>query len=134
MGYQESFVYTSKHNVKANHERIEAILQLFKKYNLHCADDMFASCVCRLYFNENVGRFKKGMEMLVISGERGAQRSPGLLFDDGRRQLSAFTKEERKLISKIRMDFIESRWDICEAEKTGAITVEQLDLQSEAVA
>ena len=127
MGYQESFIYTSKRNTKANHEHIEEILRMFQKYNIRCADDMLASCVCRLYFNEAVGEFKKGMEMLVICGERGPQRSPSLLFD-GRPNL---TKEEQKIISKIHIDFIESRWDICEAEKTDAITVEKLNLQPE---
>ena len=125
MGYQESFIYTSKSNIKANHEHIEQILQMFQKYNIRCADDDIASCVCRLYFNENVGEFKKGMEMLVTAGERGAQCSPYLLFDGRAIQ----TKEEMKIISKIHIDFIESRWDICKAERTEAITVEQLDLK-----
>ena len=125
MGYQESFIYTSKHNIKANHEHIEEILKMFQKYNIRCADDDIASCVCRLHFNESVGEFKKGMEMLVIAGERGAQRSPLLLFDGRAIQ----TKEEMKIIRAIQIDYIESRWDICEAERTEAITVEQLDLK-----
>ena len=125
MGYQESFIYTSKHNIKANHEHIEEILKMFQKYNIRCADDDIASCVCRLHFNEAVCGFKKGMEMIVIAGERGAQRNGWLLFD-GRPILD---NEEQKLISKIHVDFIESRWDICEAERTPAITVEQLNLQ-----
>ena len=129
MGYQESFVYASKHNIKANHEHINAILQMFKKYNIRCANDMIASCVCRIHFNEAVGGFKKGMEMLVVTGERDPQRSPFLLFDG--RQIPTFTKEEQAIISKIHIDFIESRWDICEAERTPAITVEHLNLQPE---
>lgn len=41
------------------------------------------------------------------------------------------TMEEQAIISKIHIDFIESRWDICEAERTPAITVEHLKLQPE---
>ena len=125
MGYQESFIYTSKHNIKTNHNQIEEILQMFQRHNVRCADDMLASCVCRLHFNEAVGEFKKGMEMLVITGERGPQRSPYLLFDC-RPNLTA---KEQRLISKIHIDFIENRRDILDAEKTEAIMVEQLDLQ-----
>ena len=126
MGYQESFIYTSKTNIKANHDNIEKILQMFKKHNLRCADDMLASCDCRLYFNEDVCGFKKGMEMLVICGERGPQRSPWLLFEG-----IPLSIEAQKLIRKIHIDFIESRWDICKAERTPAITVEQLNLKPE---
>ena len=125
MGYQESFIYTSKRNIKTNHNQIEEILQMFQRHNVRCADDMLASCVCRLHFNEAVGEFKPGMEMLVITGERGAQRSPYLLFDC-RPNLTA---KEQRLISKIHIDFIEDHRDILEAEKTEAITVKQLDLQ-----
>ena len=125
MGYQESFIYTSKRNIKSNHDHIEEILQMFQKHNVRCADDMLASCVCRLHFNKPVGEFKQGMEMLVICGERGAQRNPSLLFD-GRPDL---TENEKRIIRKIHIDFIENRREILEAEKTEAITVEQLDLQ-----
>jgi hypothetical protein len=124
MGYQESFIYTSKSNIKSNHERIEEILETFQKNNIRCADDGIASCVCRLYFNEAVGGFKKGMEMLVICGERGAQRSPWLLFEG-----MPLSMEAQKLIRKIKIEFIEDHFDILEAEKTDAITVEELNLQ-----
>lgn len=123
MGYQESFIYTSKLNTKANKEHLDQIIQMFKKYNVRCNDDMLASCVCRLRFNKAVGGFKKGMEMLVICGERGPQRSQHLLFD-GR----PLTEEEAKLASKIHIEFIEGHMDILEAEKTDAITVEKLEL------
>lgn len=129
MGYQESFIYTSKRDIKANHEHIEQILQMFKKHNIRCAGDMLASCECRLHFNEDVGEFKKGMEMLVICGERGPQRSPWLLFNG--RPILTFTKEEQEIISKIHIDYIESRREILAAERTEAITVEQLNLQPE---
>lgn len=124
MGYQESFIYTSKRNIKTNHNHIEEILQMFQRHNVRCADDMLASCVCRLYFNKAVGEFKPGMEMLVITGERGAQRSPYLLFDCR----PNLTTKEQRLINKINIDFIENRRDILDAEKTDAIIVEQLEL------
>ena len=125
MGYQESFIYTSKRNIKTNHANIEKILHMFQKYNIRCANDWLAECVCRLYFNEPVGEFKKGMEMLAICGQRGSQRNHYLLFD-GRLDFAA---KELRLIQKINIDFIESRREILEAEKTGAITVERLKLK-----
>lgn len=126
MGYQESFIFTSKTNIKKNKENLDQIIQMFKSYNVRCDDDMLASCVCRLHFNEKVEGFKPGMEMLVICGERGPQRSPHLLFD-GR----PLTDKEAKIVSKIQIEFIEGHRDILEAERTDAITVEQLSLKAQ---
>lgn len=126
MGYQETLIYTSKSNVKMNCENIERILKMFKKYNICCDDDTVVRCVSRLHFNKPVGEFKEGMEMLVICGERSAQRNPDRLFEG----ISNLTVEEKEIISKIHIDYIENRRDILEAEKS-AIMVEQLNLQPE---
>ena len=136
MGYQESFIYTSKSNVESNRQGIEKILAMFRKYNVRCADDAYADCVCRLHFNKRVSEFKKGMEMLVVCGERSAQRSPYMLFNLDTQMfpnelagMPELTDEELKFIRKIKIIFIEERWDILDAEKTDAITVEKLELR-----
>ena len=123
MGYQESFIYTRKNNVEANRQDIEKIISMFQKYNVRCSDDLLASCDCRLKFNDPVGKFPAGMEMLVVCGERSAQRSSLLLFD-----AKALTLSERALIRRIRIEPIENRWEILEAEGTDAISVERLSL------
>lgn len=131
MGYQESFIYTSTMNLKANRANIEQILQIFQKHNLRCASDMFAECVCRLHFNENVPPFRKGMEMLVICGDREVQRGYRGLFSLNRFDENAprFSTAELKVIKKVKILFIEEAMQICAAEETSKITVEKLNLQ-----
>lgn len=124
MGYQESFIYTKKNNVEANRRDIEKIISMFQKYNVRCSGDLLASCDCRLKFNEQVGKFPTGMEMLVVCGERSVQRSGLRLFDE-----NSLTLKEKALIRRIRIEPIENRWEILEAEQTDAITVEELSLR-----
>lgn len=148
MGHQESFLYTNACDVEQNSKDIERILALFKKYNVRCTNDELAGCTHKLHFNDNLSGkggwfedepmfFRKGMEMLVVCGERSAQRSIERLFDgdwynQGEEFLSAWhqmTPEERKFASGIQIVFIENLRFVCEAEKTDKITLEELNVQ-----
>ena len=147
MGYQESFIFTNHYDVEKNNKDIEEILKIFKKYDVRCADDALASCTHKLHFNENVsGRaggfkdikmtFPKGMEMLVVCGERSTQRDVFELFAPDfpqltNKEISERTDEELELIQRVRICFIENLRFVCEAEKTDKITVEELNLNSE---
>lgn len=124
MGYQETLIYTSKGNIKMNHEHIEEILKMFQRHNICCANDDIVCCVGRLHFNEAVGEFKKGMEMLYICGDRSAQRSPERLFEC----VSYLTLKEQETIGKIHIDFIEDCANVLNAIKKGSITMERLNL------
>lgn len=132
MGYQESFIFTSKLNLKRNQRDIDAIIALFQKYGIRCKDDLWAECVCRLHFNERVHGFRKGMEMLVICGERSVQRSGNSLA--GYRLPNniplILEKKEAVLVNRIKFLPIEDAMPICYAENTNAITVTQLTLES----
>ena len=137
MGYQESFVFTNKDDVNANHDDIEKILTIFKKYGVRCKGDWIATCACKLVFNKEIGEFKKGMEMLVISGDRGAQREIDNLFDiyDDEDEIEPinYTNEEMKLIKRVKMTGIENYPEILKAEENGDVTVKELRLVSDKV-
>lgn len=128
MGYQESYIYTSRLNPYANKRDIDALLALFKKYGIRCRDDLWAECVCRLHFNRRVHGFRKGMEMLVICGERSIQRSGNSLagYRSSDNVPLILEKKEAALINRVKFLPIEDAMPICYAEKTDAITVEQL--------
>ena len=130
MGYQESFLYTSTLNLASNHKDIERILEIFRKYRIRCASDALAECVCRLHFNKAVPPFRKGMEMLVICGERSVQRSNRTLFsrDYATENNVNFSKDELRIMKKVKILFIENAMQICDAEKTPMITVEKVIL------
>ena len=136
MGYQESFIHTTCSNVERNNEDIEKYIELFKKYDVRCEGDWLASCITKLHFNKTVNKYKKGMDVLVISGERQAQRSADRLFDIDYEldedMIPKYTKEELKLIRRARITFIEEAFDVLLAEKDGhSIDVEQISLMPE---
>ena len=133
MGYQESFIHTTCSNVERNNEDIQKYIELFKKYDVRCEGDWLASCITKLHFNKTVNKFKKGMDVLVISGERQAQRSANRLFDIDYEldedMIPKYTKEELKLIRRARITFIEEAFDVLEAEKDGhSIDIEEISL------
>lgn len=136
MGYQESFVHTTCSNIEQNNSDIEKYIEMFKKYDVRCEKDMLASCVVKLHFNRDVGKYKKGMDILVISGERQAQRSCYDLFDVeynyGEKMAPKYTNEEYKLIERAKITFIEEQFDVLDAEEDGySIDIEELNLTPE---
>lgn len=133
MGYQESYVHTTCSNVERNNEDIKRFIEIFKKYDVRCERDWLASCIMKLHFNKNIGKYKKGMDILVISGERQAQIDANMLFDIDYRynedKVPQYTKEELKLIKRARITFIGDALDVFEAEKDGySIDVEEISL------
>ena len=134
MGYQESFIHTTCSNVERNNSDIARYIEMFKKYDVRCEGDWLASCVCKLHFNKTVSKYKKGMDVLVIAGERQAQRWSGRLFDcdseyEEKDMRPQYTDEELKLIGRAKITFIEEEWGVLEAEKDESlITVEKLNL------
>ena len=136
MGYQESFIHTTCSNVERNNEDIKKYIELFKKYDVRCEGDWLASCIMKLHFNRNINKYKKGMDVLVVCGERQAQRSANRLFDIDYEldedMIPKYTKDELKLIRRARITFIEEAFDVLEAEKDGhSIDVEQISLMPE---
>lgn len=146
MGYQESYIYTDARDVEENKRDIEKILHIFQKYNVRCVNDGIAECTIKLHFNENVSGnagyfedepmfFQKGMEMLIVCGERSAQRSIPRLFDGEWTTVDVawnkLTSEEKRVVSKIKIAFVDNMRFILEAEKTDAITVTKLKLKPE---
>lgn len=116
MGYQESFIHTVYSNVERNNKDINDILEIFKKYDVRCDGDDIAECVEKLRFKKNIDNYKKGMEILWISGDRQAQRGNFELFDlyfdekinsDG----NNYTKEEMKLINRVKLRFLDNIGD-----------------------
>ena len=135
MGYQESFIHTTCSNVERNNEDIQKYIEMFKKHDVRCEGDWLASCIMKLHFNKTVNKFKKGMNVLVISGERQAQRSADRLFDIDYELdediIPKYTEEERKLIRRAQITFIEYASDVLEAEKDGhSIDIEEINLMS----
>lgn len=131
MGYQESFIHTNCSDVKKNNEDIKKYIEMFKKYDVRCEGDQLASCIVKLHFNRDINIYKKGMDILVISGERSAQRSAYRLFDidDDYDMIPKYTDEELKLIKRAKITFIENAFDVLDAEKDGSsIDVEELSL------
>lgn len=133
MGYQESFIHTNCSDVKQNNEDINKYIEIFKKYDVRCEGDDLASCVVKLHFNRDINIYKKGMDILVISGERQAQRSAYRLFDIDdeydKDMIPKYTEEELKLIKKAKITFIENAFDVLDAEEDGhSIDVEELSL------
>lgn len=134
MGYQESFIHTTCSNVEKNNSDIARYIEMFKKYDVRCEGDWLASCVCKLHFNKTVSKYKKGMDVLVIAGERQAQRWSGRLFDcdseyEEKDMRPQYTDEELKLIGRAKITFIEEEFGVLEAEKDESyITVEKLSL------
>lgn len=136
MGYQESFIHTTCSNIERNNEDIKKYIEIFKKYDVRCEGDFLASCIMKLHFNRNVNKYKKGMDVLVISGERNAQRNANRLFDIGYEfdedMIPNYTKEELKLIRRARITFIEYAFDVLEAEEDGhSIDIEGISLMPE---
>lgn len=133
MGYQESFIHTNCSDIKQNNEDINKYIEMFKKYDIRCEGDDLASCVVKLHLNRDINIYKKGMDILVISGERQAQRSAYRLFDIDEEydkdMIPKYTEEELKLIKKAKITFIENAFDVLEAEKDGhSIDVKELSL------
>ncbi|MBQ8998177.1 MAG: hypothetical protein IJ086_05740 [Clostridium sp.] len=121
MGYQESFIHTTCSNVERNNSDIVKYIEMFKKYDVRCQGDTLARCVCKLHFNKTVSKYKKGMDVLVVCGERQAQRWAERLFDCDSEyrfdKTSEYTKEELKLIKRAKITFIEEERIVLEAEK-----------------
>jgi len=95
MGYQESFVYTNKKDIEKNNKDIKNILKLFKKYDIRLINDDSCNCIGVLRFNKDIGsRYPKGIEILIVVGERSEQRNSRFLFNICYDYKSDFTDEE----------------------------------------
>lgn len=134
MGYQESIIHTNLKNVKKNNEEIERILKLFQKYDCRCHDDLFASCTHKLHFTEDMGKYKAGMDVLVICGERDSQRSGPNLFNVF--SYSDWNKFEDKsdmffVKQKIYLTPLENVMYIIKGEESGKILQTKLNLVAE---
>lgn len=64
MQNKEIFIY------QENHEKVNDIIQLFKKYDVRMKDDIYASCIAKVTFLKTYGEFEKGMEFLWIKGRK----------------------------------------------------------------
>jgi hypothetical protein len=112
MGYQESFIFTNTKNIVKNNDDVETILNLFKDHDVRTHDDELASCVAKIIFLKKLGKFKEGMQILWITGERSAQRHSARLFDlenyNELRESTCYTEDEKKLIESIDIIFIDN--------------------------
>lgn len=143
MGYQESFIYTNNKDIEKNNADIKKIIELFKRLDVRTVDDELGSCVSKVTFNKTLGRFKKGMEVLWIVGERQCQRNQLRLFDIYLEQgeypeyskfTSIFSQEEFKMIMGIEiifLDYVHSYMPAITAENGKTATIENLKLLPE---
>lgn len=132
MGYQESIIHTNLKNVKKNNEEIDRILELFQKYDCRCQDDLFASCTHKLHFTEDIGKYKAGMDVLVVCGERFAQRSNHRLFDMMTpSQKNRYYISDIHLINKVQLTPLEDVMYIIKGEESGKILQTKLNLAAE---
>ena len=135
MGYQESFVHTTKSNIERNNADLEKMLEIFKKHDVRCKGDWLASCVAKITFKKTVGPYKKGMQVLWITGERQAQRSGYRLFDlypeDDDYNPDIYTKEEYKIINRAKLTFIDDILYLLDdiTEDSDKVDIEHLELQ-----
>lgn len=140
MGYQAAFIHTTCSNVERNNSDLAKYIEIFKKYDVRCKGDWLADCVDMLHFNKTVGKYKKGMDILVISGERQAVRYAERIFDcdyeiGDRDKTSLYTSEEMKLIKRARITFVEEAYyvmDILDDEEY--ITRKELKLEPNNIA
>ena len=107
MGYQESYI-------KAKNNNLESVLDIFKKYNIRCENDFFASCVAKITIQKNLYSVEhnkflaKGEEYLYISGDRSVQRDNICLFDiESKEDYESFSVEEREIIDNIDIIYTE---------------------------
>lgn len=128
MGYQESIIHTSLNNVEKNNKEIDQIISLFQKYGCRCEGDMFANCTDKLHFTRDIGKYKDGMNVLVVCGERDVQRSSKLLFNISPYSDSDIDKKDLHLIKKIKLTPLEDVLYILPMEDSGIITREKLTL------
>lgn len=112
MGYQESFIFTNTKDTAKNNGDIEVILNLFKDHDVRTHDDDLANCVAKITFLKKLGKFKEGMQVLWITGERSAQRHSARLFDledyNELRESMDYIEEDKKLINSIEIIFIDN--------------------------
>lgn len=133
MGYQESYISTK------NNKDLEKILDIFKKYNIRCEKDLFASCVAKITLKkdissigDNAKSFKEGKEFLYICGDRSAQRRNSDLFDiESDSDYQAFSLEEKRIIDDIDIIFTEDMPSkLIFNEDSGYAIVEDINLSS----
>lgn len=152
MEYQETFLFTSDSDLKQNKKDIEQIIQLFKKYHVRCADDKEAACTRRLHFNEDVTgnsqfnpmhsiAFKKGMEMLVLCGDKKTLSTPLALFDgewwnwasanDGETLAwDRMTPTEQEIATRIQLIDVSKLSFVSDEKNKDKISVERLELHA----
>ena len=81
MRIYESVIYADPSHPTENRLGIEALTDLFMKYSIRCDDDSYIKCVGKYVFNEKVGRFAKGCELLIVSGNPDDMEEITDLFD-----------------------------------------------------
>lgn len=106
MGYQESYLHTTTSNIERNNEDIQKVLEIFKKYDIRCLGDDMATCYLKVHCKKNCGKYKKGMDVLFIVGDRTAQRCNRYVFNIFEPEdAEIFTKEELKIIDRVKITF-----------------------------
>lgn len=137
MGYQESYIHTTCSNVEKNNSDIEKFIEIFKKHDVRCQGDWLARCAFKLHFNKTISKYKKGMDVLVVTGERQAQRNCFVLFDcdrdyDEGDMTPHYSDEEMQLIKRAKITFLEEEPQVWyEKEHGTSIDIEELILLPE---
>ncbi|MCA1066042.1 hypothetical protein QTG56_25875 (plasmid) [Rossellomorea sp. AcN35-11] len=142
MGYQESFVIASFYDVEENNKGIARLLELFQIHDVRMHDDWLGSCVAKIHFLNDVyvsdfEAFRKGMDMLWVTGDRQCQRGTWRLFDyDTEEDLlesDTLSKEDKGLILNSSIIFLEEVRDLLPKiieEGTGSTEITELKLEA----
>lgn len=134
MGHQIAFIYTHKTNPTKNNENIEKIIDIFKKYNIRCENDPCCTCYSTITLPKNyytaAGTFKKGTTLLFLEGDRSRVRSNGRVFDQDIPNPPQLTQDERQLLYKTQIVFVDWVHAFLEDLEKGTITENRLYLNT----
>lgn len=131
MGYQESLIHVSTSSVEENNKEISKYLEIFKKYDIRCKGDDLTECVFKFHFNQDIGIYKKGMDILFVIGNRSCQNSYVDLFNINCGDSSPkYTKDEMNSVKKAVIVSAESQSEIFEyiKRKDKAVDLTSLSL------
>lgn len=133
MGYQESYLHTTTTDVARNNEDIQKVLEIFKKYDIRCLGDDIATCYLKIHCKKNCGKFKKGMDVLFIAGDRTAQYHSVYAFNIFEPEdRNKFTEDELKVIYRVKISYYDNVMYMARYEKDKEATdVIELNLMPE---
>lgn len=104
MGYQESFIYVKRKNIKASD-----ILNLFRKLHLYVpnGDTVLASINYSVYVKKKIGKLSMGQQGLLIQGERSVQQSVSNLFYSGYDK-KLLSLKEKYIMKHLKIKFLDT--------------------------